>query len=738
MDRLQRRNPSSRLHSTSLRPPRPPRGLTFKPPPASRLLPEPSSPDGRQRKKVRFANEAGNRHISGREVVNVREGARTKPQVCDAKTTEYKFFKKLCEQSGHRSHSYKHSHQRTEPTISKQKQEPHNVTPLRKFSVQSNTLCRDDQPATPPRHEEIPEEQMNVESAHSEYDDKYAPRVDRHDYLPSIHVLTPIAQTSLEVAGISRNIDREPVSDRIFSEKRSKLLKLAAKTVSMGSAELLQRRSEFVGEVLQRLGVNNIIRKQHHENSVRHSKIDCRKAPAITKGHFDNLLGYKQSAFYSLEGPRRTSKRLSSYASDEACEFMALPWGYDWGRPNFIDWKNDLPCGGNEAPECMALPLVSIKDISNSHNRGTVRNQVSNLLLENVEPYIHGRSASANESSLDFQIASHDQHGWAPMLPVTLTESFRDRFSFPCQTEEQHAVPFAISNAPWQADLCRSIQQCTSGSVGLERADPSKAALCDNYDAGFSTRFDQFLAEPAASSFLDSGNEILDHNDFRYISNFHASHSNNVVLSANTSCLSSMYSTPEHPYELGSKSLHDSAVGISCLAGLEEKYSAEIELTDNSDRLVQVLDQLPVKFIHSSFSNDKPGIWDHHHLRYIASCHPEDSGSILSLDANDRGLKFRSSYSEHPVKQDWDSLHDSCTELWSSVHPLQSHANLEAVFGFKSTESAFSDLDHSLMLFQGNLNNDVLDTTDLSFFGSCSATDNIKEAPMLAADRITW
>jgi len=83
-------------------------------------------------------------------------------------------------------------------------------------------------------------------------------------------------------------IDREPVSGQIFSEKRSKLLKIAAKTVSMGSAELSQRRlwfyiaeihwliffflirlhnyskflrSEFVGNILQRLGTDNITRK---------------------------------------------------------------------------------------------------------------------------------------------------------------------------------------------------------------------------------------------------------------------------------------------------------------------------------------------------------------------------------------------------------------------------------------------------------------------------------------------
>jgi hypothetical protein len=46
MDRLRRRNPSSRTHATSLKHPRPPRVPTFQPQPASRSLqePEPSSP----------------------------------------------------------------------------------------------------------------------------------------------------------------------------------------------------------------------------------------------------------------------------------------------------------------------------------------------------------------------------------------------------------------------------------------------------------------------------------------------------------------------------------------------------------------------------------------------------------------------------------------------------------------------------------------------------------------------
>ncbi|CAL4886691.1 unnamed protein product [Urochloa decumbens] len=739
MDRLQRRNPSSRPHSTSMKPPRHPRGPTIQHPPASRPLPEPSSPDGRQRKKVRFAHECegGSHHIGGRHVANIREVAKNKPQVCDAKTAEYKFFKKLCEQSGLSTRSYKHPHQSIDPKISKQKQGSHNVTTLRKFSVHGSTVCYDDPPSTPAKNEEIPSEQVNVQSSHSEYDDKDTPQFSPHGCLPSVHVLTPIAQTSFDVTGTSGNIDREPVSGQIFSEKRSKLLKIAAKTVSMGSAELFQRRSEFVGDILQRLGAKNIMRK--HEGSMRHRKIDSREAPAIPKGQFDNLLDYRRRDCYPSTTLRRTGTNSSSNASDDACEFMALPWGHNQGLPSSIDWRNDLPRGDSKARECMALPWVCVNDMSSSDwKRGIVHNQVSNLLLENVEPYIHRRPASANDLSLNVQTASNDQHGWSPMLSVKLTESFRDRLSFPYQIEEQHhTVPYAILNTSWQPDYHSSTKQCISSSVGLEREDPRESGPFDNSDARFSTRFDQLSAKSATSSLLDSGNEILENNDFRYISNSsYVNQSNNMVFSANTGCLNSMFSNPEHPYELGAESLHDSAVGISCLHGLEEKHSREVELSDNSDRLLQVLDQLHVKFTPSKFSNDEFRIQDDHLLRYITSCTPGDSSSILPLDANDSGLN-----SAQPCKLDWNSLHGSSTELWSSVHQLQSHADWRAMLGCIPNGNTCSDLvegHHSLMLVQGNLKNDILGTTDLSFFGSRSALDDIGEAPMLSSDGITW
>ncbi|OEL27545.1 hypothetical protein BAE44_0011436, partial [Dichanthelium oligosanthes] len=659
----------------------------------------------------------------------------------------------LCEQSGHSSRSYKHSHQSIEPKFSKQKRdirmnflcyllflvESHNVITVRKFSVHGNTVCYDHPPATPAKNEEIPGEQVNVQSSHSEYDDKDTPQFNPHDCLPSIHVLTPIAQTSFDITGTSGNIDKEPVSGQIFSEKRSKLLKIAAKTVSMGSAELLRRRSEFVGDILQRLCAKNIIRKQ--EGSMRHRIIDCRQAPAIPKGRFDNLLDYRRRDFNSSIKLGRIGKSSSSNASDDACEFMALPWGHNQGPPSYIDWKNDLPHGGREARECMTLPWVCVNDISSSDwKRGIVHNQVSNLLSKDVEPYIPRRPALANELNLNVQTASCDQDEWSPMLSVKLTESFRDRLSFPYQIEEQHqAIPYAIWNTSWQPDRHSSTEQCVSSSVGLEMEDPKESGLCDDSHSRFSSRFDLLSAKSAAPSFLHNGNEILENNDFRYISNFHVSQSNNLAFSANTGCLNSMFSTSERPYELGPKSLHDSAVGVSCLAGLEEKYCREVELSDNSDRLLQVLDQLPVKFTPSSFSKDKSRIQDDHLLRYITSCPPEVSSSILPLDASDSGLNSLSSYSTQPCKPDWNSLNDSSTELWSSVYQLQSHANLGAILGFMPNGSAYSDLvegQHSLMLVQGNLNNDILGTTDLSFFGSCSALDNIGEAPMLASNGI--
>jgi hypothetical protein len=142
--------------------------------------------------------------------------------------------------------------------------------------------------------------------------------------------------------------------------------------------------------------------------------------------------------------------------------------------------------------------------------------------------------------------------------------------------------------------------------------------------------------------------------DFRYISNFHVSQSNSMVLGANTSRLSLMCSTPEHPYELRPMSFHDSVIGVPCLGGLNEKYSREVQLSDNSDRLLQALDQLPLL---STFPNDESSIWGHHHLRYITSC-CKDCGSTLFLDANDPGLNSLSSCPEHPCKQDSNNFDD--------------------------------------------------------------------------------
>jgi len=244
---------------------------------------------------------------------------------------------------------------------------------------------------------------------------------------------------------------------------------------------------------------------------------------------------------------------------------MALPWVHSQDHPSFIDWrKNHLPRGDSTARECMALPWLCVNDISSSDwKRGIVRNQASNLLLD-VEPYIQRRPASANELSLNVQTASNDQDGWSPMLSLKFTESFRDRLSFPCQIEEQHhAVPYAILNTSWQSDHHSSTEQCVSISAELEREYRKESGPFNTSDARFFTRFDQLPAKSAASSFLDSGNENL-----HRFSAGNGSQSNNMVFSVNTGCLNPIFSTSEHPYELGAQSLHDSAVGVSCLAGL--------------------------------------------------------------------------------------------------------------------------------------------------------------------------
>jgi hypothetical protein len=79
---------------------------------------------------------------------------------CDAKTTEYKFFKKLWEQSGCRPHSF--SKQNEEKQM-----ESHNVMPGRKLPAQKSTFSSEETPATPCKNEEIYHEQVNAKASHS-------------------------------------------------------------------------------------------------------------------------------------------------------------------------------------------------------------------------------------------------------------------------------------------------------------------------------------------------------------------------------------------------------------------------------------------------------------------------------------------------------------------------------------------------------------------------------------------
>jgi hypothetical protein len=44
---------------------------------------------------------------------------------------------------------------------------PHNVTTVRKFSVQGNTVCYEDPPTTPAKNGEIPSVQVNAQPPHS-------------------------------------------------------------------------------------------------------------------------------------------------------------------------------------------------------------------------------------------------------------------------------------------------------------------------------------------------------------------------------------------------------------------------------------------------------------------------------------------------------------------------------------------------------------------------------------------
>uniref|UniRef100_A0ACD5ZHM7 Uncharacterized protein n=1 Tax=Avena sativa TaxID=4498 RepID=A0ACD5ZHM7_AVESA len=725
MDRPQRRNPSSR----PLKPPRPPGYPAFQARPASRPAPEPSSPDGRPRKKVRFASEAGSHHIHATQNAYRGKAEKTKPQGSDAKTTEFKFFKKMWEQSGCRSHSFRQPHQNNAPSISKQKEgertEPHNVTSNKKFPVQKVTPCPNQTCATP-LNNAFSNVQVEMQASHSEHDNHDTPQLKPCDGAPTGHVFTPMIQTPFELAGISRNT--EPGSGRMFSEMRRNLLKLASKTVAMESCELLQKRSEFCGDIMQRLGASNIIRK-HHKEPMRQREMAHGHTPCDPGVHFINMLDYRGD-FNSLS-KLRSGKEPPFYANDESRQFLALPWVDKRGLPSFLDWENGLPCGDNDAHQCMPLPSAYTTNLSSSDwKRDTVHNQVSNFLLEDVQPRMKRKSDSANEFGGNIQSEPYDHHGWDPMLSLTFTESVPNRLSLPCQIGEQSVVPYALSNTSWQPELSRSLEHCTSRSVGLEGEDLTEAGLFGNSAAGLLSTFDQSHEKCTSSSFLELRNGVLDNSSFSGISNFNASESNSFMSNPDRGCLNSICSASDYPFEQGSKSFCDPSVRTSCLAGTEE----EAELFDNSDTgIVQGMDLIPVAFTASSFSKYS-GILDPHH-------DPKDSNSILPVGADDACLDSLSPYSEHPCEQNWENARDSSTELWSSSHHVQSHGgSLGAMFRFTSNGSICNDVedDHSFTLVEANPKSGLFGTSDLAFFGSCSTMGSIRETPMLSLGGVRW
>uniref|UniRef100_A0A0E0NHT4 Uncharacterized protein n=1 Tax=Oryza rufipogon TaxID=4529 RepID=A0A0E0NHT4_ORYRU len=620
MDRLRRRNPKSvPSGSSSMKPPRPPRGLSFQAPAVPRPLPEPSSPGGRPRKRVRFASEASSHQIC------VRQDANT----------------------------------------GKRPQESHNVMPGRKLPAQKSTLSSEETPATPCKNEEIYHEQVNAKASHSEHGNNDTPQLNPHDYL-TVHVHTPITQVSFEAVGISRN-------------------------------------TEFFADILQRLGANSMIKK-HRKESMRMMKV-CGHTPTGTGCHFENMLDYRISDF-DLRTKLRTEKESSSYATQESRQFMALPWGYNQGPSGSLDWKIDLPHRGNEARESMALPWVHTVGLPNSGwKRDTAHNQVSNLLLEDVQPHSEGKLASATELNCNVETRPCTYHGWVPMLSPGFSGSIPNRFFTPCQIEETHVVPYEISNTYRRPDPCNPLEQCfppvgldrqgqkearfshnygaelleqfTSSSVGLERQDQHGSELV-NFDTGLLSSFDQLYAKCSASSFLDTRNGILNHSDFSYISNLAASESNDIVSNASMSCLNSIFSTSEHPFQLGSKSY----LRNSLIQAFQTTYLELWIINIISDICLQRTAVVLCSWMQTIILVSK--------MEKACVTLPQNCGHqcIISNHGDDFG----------------------------------------AVLGFMSEENTYNDLeDHcSFMLAEGNPND--LCTSDLPLFGLCSAMDGIREA----------
>ncbi|XP_020084566.1 uncharacterized protein LOC109707590 isoform X3 [Ananas comosus] len=272
------------------------------PPPRVRFDP-PS--EARQRKKVKFADSVGKDDICRKHNTTFLQPVRTQSQIDGAKTSEFKYFKKLLEGA-----NYKVSSHDSFSKATKERDESHNAmideSGIRSFSLPTQNC--------PPITDGVSGSCEGSALTHTALC-----KSDSSRCLSPILKVTPQAQqSSFLLLESARSYGRVYEHGGVFSEKRNKLMKLAAKTLSLEKDEFLLR-SDITSDFMERLHIKK--KSDSKACSRQHSLAVSSKSDPLMRLHY-----FESTDIESMTSRKSSRKDLPS---KEAGELIALPWEHD-------------------------------------------------------------------------------------------------------------------------------------------------------------------------------------------------------------------------------------------------------------------------------------------------------------------------------------------------------------------------------------------------------------------------
>ncbi|XP_038974794.1 uncharacterized protein LOC120106020 [Phoenix dactylifera] len=474
-----------------------------------------------RRKKVKFADSLSVQELRcEKSARSVKTETTRSPSSDRAKTSEYKYFKKLHEEAGHKCCSYGAPVQEINLKTSKERDGVANFY--------NSGTCKSDmsksilplQNVTPIAERSSFTPAMVTENCalNSLVTCKY----DVNKSSLPIHSVMPISQRSIFTpAEVSWNYGRKYKHSGIFTEKRRKLLQLALQALSLEIDELRLNRSDSIFKFLHRLGTGR--KSSDHEKltkSVQKVSNDWCRSLAASK--FDGPL----EEVLELTG-RNLFPTISTKHS----------------RTDLLAHK----C--KRTDDCISFPLeyseIEVSPTWHAIEAGFQCNKQSNWVLDEAgssDLHAENRSTSAIEWSTEFGYM-------LPKFVYPIPRAFSAYHPF----TEKSLVPYTKRTSTKLCDLHGQElhlelvkEQCTTRLLGWNE-DIEEPGL----SFGSESEMDHLpLTLYTAPNFLDQTNFY----ESRKIFNF--SSSSNCLALPDTSHLSvnGLLSTPLHAYELEWKS----------------------------------------------------------------------------------------------------------------------------------------------------------------------------------------